>query len=191
MAKCSLCNTRKGKRNCPGLIGVICSQCCGAEREKTIKCPEDCFYLGRAKQYFTERQEAQKISNFDHEMASTIGNEDKHLDVLQNIEFAIYNICKNDFSITDRHVQTALEYLLDMGRAKLDLPAKFLTEPLPKVKSIIDAVDKVIQLRDSMGAREDLVTRLKCVYRVLDSVKTHFDSQEQRSYINFIGQFLR
>ncbi len=153
MAKCSLCNTRKGKRNCPGLIALICTQCCGAERGKGIECPEDCFYLGRAKQYFTERQEAQKISDFDREMASVIGNEEEHLDVLQNIEYIIHTMCKNDFTITDRHVQTALEYLLDMGRAELDLPAQFLTEPNPKVKSIIDAVDEVIQLRDAMGAR--------------------------------------
>lgn len=100
MAKCVSCNSRKGKRNCPALASLICSQCCGAKRVKEIDCPEDCFYMGKSQQYFTDRQGSQQISDFEREMKKTIGSEDKYLDILQNIEFIIHNIYREQGNIT-------------------------------------------------------------------------------------------
>ena len=37
--------------------------------------------------------------------------------------------------------------------------------------------------------KEDLITRLKCIYRVLDSVKTHHDPRDKSSYLKFICNF--
>ena len=47
---CQLCELRKPRRYCPGVHGEICSQCCGAERERTIDCPLDCPYLIESRQ---------------------------------------------------------------------------------------------------------------------------------------------
>lgn len=44
-ATCRICEIRKPKRYCPGVGGEICPQCCGREREETVKCPLDCEYL--------------------------------------------------------------------------------------------------------------------------------------------------
>ena len=44
-SNCPLCTTRKPKRSCPGISADICPQCCGREREQTIRCPLDCAYL--------------------------------------------------------------------------------------------------------------------------------------------------
>ncbi|MDM8524182.1 hypothetical protein QUF80_12500 [Desulfococcaceae bacterium HSG8] len=192
MAKCASCNSRKGKRNCPGLVSAICSQCCGIKREKEIDCPEDCFYLGKSKQYFTDRQEARKISDFERELKSVEGNEDDYLDILQNMEFAIHRIYKEHGNINDRHVETALEYFIEMGKAQSDVPAKFLTELPPNIQAIVDAVDDILSFRDSLtGEKEGMMTKLKCIYRILDSVKTHFNSGDDCSYLNFVGQFLK
>ncbi|MCP4104197.1 MAG: hypothetical protein GY749_01450 [Desulfobacteraceae bacterium] len=191
MAKCVKCNSRKGKRNCPALGDAVCSQCCGTKREKEIDCSEDCFYLGKSKQYFTDRQEAGEISKFEKEMKSVEGNEDDYLDILQNIEFAINQIYQNNEEINDRHVETALDYIMEMGKAQMDVPSKFLTEPKPNVQSIIDAVEDILKFRESFANKEeDMVTKLKCIYRVLDSVKTHYSQKDNRSYLRFIGQFL-
>ena len=56
-------------------------------------CPVDCFFLSKSKKYFTDRQDSQKIIDFDREMKSVIGNEDPYVDVLQNIEAIISKIC--------------------------------------------------------------------------------------------------
>ena len=46
--KCVSCNQRKGRRECPALGGLICTQCCGSKRGIEIKCPDDCPYFGQA-----------------------------------------------------------------------------------------------------------------------------------------------
>ncbi len=192
MAKCISCHSKKGKRNCPALGDLICSLCCGTKRGKEIDCPEDCFYLDKSKHYFAERQEAQQLSDFEREMHKVIGNEEKYLDILQNIEFAIHATYKEQGNITDRHVETALEYLLEMGKTQLGTPSKFLTTVPSNVQNVVDAVDEIFEMREEItDHKERLMDKLKCVYRVLDSVRTHYNPQNEYSYLNFIGQFLR
>lgn len=192
MAKCVSCNSRKGKRNCPALAGLICSQCCGAKKVKEIDCPEDCFYIGKSQQYFTDRQESQQISDFEREMKKTIGSEDKYLDILQNIEFIIHKIYREQGNITDKNVETALDYLIEMGKAQMDLPSKFLTKLPPNVQNIVDAIDAILEMRETFTKnKEQLMDRLMCIYRILDSVRTHYDPKDDCSYLDFIGQFVR
>ncbi len=45
MSKCAHCEQRKGKRACPALNGMICSQCCGEHRITKISCPASCVFL--------------------------------------------------------------------------------------------------------------------------------------------------
>ena len=55
MSKCGHCHQRKGKRACPALNGVICSQCCGTHRVESIACPADCVYLDANWEYQQKR----------------------------------------------------------------------------------------------------------------------------------------
>ena len=48
---CSICETRRPRRYCPGLRSEICSICCGASREVTVACPLECPYLGEARKH--------------------------------------------------------------------------------------------------------------------------------------------
>ena len=192
MAKCVSCNSKKGKRNCPALASLICSQCCGSKKGKEIDCPDDCFYMVKSQQYFTDRQESQQIADFEREMKKIIGNEDNYLDILQNIEFVIHKIYREQGNITDRHVETALDYLIEMGKAQMELPSKFLTKLPPNVENIVDAIDGILEMRERFTKnKEQLIDRLKCVHRILDSVRTHYNSNDDCRYLNFIGQFVR
>ena len=153
MAKCMVCKMKKGKRNCPALGGTICAQCCGSNKEKEIDCPTDCFFLEKSKKYFSGRQDSQKITDFDREMESIIGNEDPYVDVLQNIEAIISKICTKQGNC-DKDVEVALEYLMEMGKTQLGLPSKFLTELPSNIQSIVDAVNDILVFRESLGMRE-------------------------------------
>ena len=84
----------------------------------------------------------------------------------------------------------ALEYIMEMGKSQLDLPSKFLTELPPNIQSIVDAVNDILVSREAMGLKEGFLTRLKCVYRVLDSARTHHDPKDKNSYLKFIGGYL-
>src|SRR5262249_34283818 len=55
MSQCVYCKQRKGKRPCPALGGLICSQCCGEHRIVRISCPTDCGYLGAGSDYQQKR----------------------------------------------------------------------------------------------------------------------------------------
>lgn len=55
MSKCVYCHERKGKRPCPALGGLICSQCCGESRMVRIACPPDCVYLEPNSEYQQKR----------------------------------------------------------------------------------------------------------------------------------------
>lgn len=192
MAKCCSCDSRKGKRNCPALGKVICSQCCGTKKEKEIACPDDCFYLGTSKKYFAERQESEKVANFERELKSLQGGEDTHLDLLQNIESGIQNVVKEKSDISDRDVEAALEYFIETGKARFDLPSKIFGELPPNVQAIADAVENILGFRESLsGKQEEVITKLKCIWRILDSVRTHFNPKNPHSYLEFAAQFLK
>jgi len=55
MSKCVYCQQRKGKRSCPALTGMICSQCCGEHRITSISCPTSCVFLGANDDYQQKR----------------------------------------------------------------------------------------------------------------------------------------
>lgn len=55
MSKCTYCHERKGKRACPALGGLICSQCCGEHRIVQIACPSDCVFLDTNNEYQQKR----------------------------------------------------------------------------------------------------------------------------------------
>lgn len=55
MSKCDYCHQRKGKRTCPALNGLICSQCCGSHRLTSIACPDDCVFLDSNLDYQQKR----------------------------------------------------------------------------------------------------------------------------------------
>ncbi len=55
MSKCLYCHQRKGKRACPALEGMICSQCCGTHRISDISCPTSCIFLETNDDYQQKR----------------------------------------------------------------------------------------------------------------------------------------
>ena len=55
MSKCVHCHQRKGKRSCPALDGMICSQCCGEHRITKISCPASCVFLEANDDYQQKR----------------------------------------------------------------------------------------------------------------------------------------
>lgn len=58
---CKICQLRRARRVCPGLsaagaMEMICSGCCGEQRESTISCPLDCEYLREARIHEVARE---------------------------------------------------------------------------------------------------------------------------------------
>ncbi|KJU83157.1 hypothetical protein MBAV_004650 [Candidatus Magnetobacterium bavaricum] len=147
--------------------------------------------MSTSKQYFTDKQTSNEAKNFEREMKSIIGNEDDYIDMLQNIEFAIVRLYKINKKIVDKDVQAALEYLFEMGKAHIsEASSKYLIKSSPIVQDLIDSINDIIEYRKSFGLRESLMDRLKCIHRVLDSVKNHYNPMDNQSYLNFIIKYV-
>lgn len=190
MAKCTSCSARKGKRSCPALDSVICSQCCGTKRKVEINCPGDCIYLKSSQEYGIDKEESQKRADFKREMQSIIGNEGPYMDVLSSIEMTIYKFYQERGTINDKDVETALDHLFKIGKAHLGMGSQPLTELSFKIQTLVDAIDSSIMFQNSFEIKEDLMHRMKCLYRVLSSVGNHYDPSRECSYLNFIGSYL-
>ena len=115
MEKCSLCETRRPRRNCPALGKDICTQCCGSKREVTVDCPIDCAYL---------------VEGRNHEALAPVG-EHPHRDVKVSENFLERNkplyvfvlgtlnqTAKENPAIIDADMREAIEALVGKYRAK-------------------------------------------------------------------------
>ncbi len=188
MVKCRSCSTKTGERNCPDLGGLICPTCCDTERRIKIECSSECFYLDKSRGYSADRREAAKLDDFEREMKAIIWEEASFDDIIQRIELVIWKTYKEQRDIVDRHVETALDYMMEMGKAQLDIPTKSMVKPPPRVRAIIDRVDGILGFRESLtGKPEDLIAKLKCIYRVLSSVRIQYEPDDDCSYLDFIG----
>ena len=63
--KCTYCNSRKGKRRCAALDGMICTLCCGEHRLVEIDCTPDCAHLGH-EHYQEHRRDDRAIADAMH-----------------------------------------------------------------------------------------------------------------------------
>ncbi len=56
MARCVICEQRKGKRHCALKSAMVCSQCCGLVQTEG-NCPGDCPFLLESKNFASEKQD--------------------------------------------------------------------------------------------------------------------------------------
>ncbi len=112
MSLCIYCQAQKGKRSCPALNGLICPSCCGQHRGIRINCPISCKYFKTHEGYQKER-----VSSEFHEawIAATEPfyrqKKYKSIDLIAQLEIAIFQHFRDTTTGHDREVQEALEFL--------------------------------------------------------------------------------
>jgi hypothetical protein len=115
MAKCMLCKTRKGQRECQMAGAAVCSVCCGQHRQK--EACEGCHYY---------REIAPKASIRDYRAIPRFSPERMNADLeLQSYSNTIESaLClwdrSMDCALSDNSALTVLERLLDRYHFKED-----------------------------------------------------------------------
>lgn len=117
--KCTLCETRRARRHCPGVHGEICALCCGEEREVTIDCPLDCQYLRDARQ---------------HEKRAALDPE---------------QVPSRDVEITERFLQERQELVAAAGRCLLDAVLETTGAVDADVREALEALVRTLKTRES------------------------------------------
>jgi len=131
MAKCLICNSRKGKRKCMAENSLVCSLCCGQSRTPE-KCTGCSFYKDvslnknyrKVPFYGTERMsdsmELQDVANVIESILCKFdiegGDEFKDKTALQFIELAIdkYHFKETELAMSDSTLNSQFQSMLQI-----------------------------------------------------------------------------
>jgi hypothetical protein len=112
MSQCVYCTQRKGKRPCPALAGLICSQCCGEHRIVRVSCPANCIYL-ESGSYYQQKRLAEQFMPLRREFyrgLTELGGE-KSVALFNLIEVVIFSYFQTRHDGQDAEVVAALQAL--------------------------------------------------------------------------------
>jgi len=171
MAKCSICNSRKGKRKCLIADGLVCSLCCGNTRTEEA-CSECVFYQKPKKKY--NEVPAYSVSEMDGNMElESYGN---------SIEGALcaYDI-ENEGKLNDSDAIRIIELLID----KYHFQDQEIEQEHQTVVNGVNYVDKSIR-EDLKDVENEKIVKILGVIRFVAKRRT----KTGREYMNVIHQYV-
>lgn len=173
MAKCSICNSRKGKRKCLADATFICSLCCGQSRS-----PEKCTGCSFYKDVLTRRN----YRNVPFYEIQEMSNSLKLQDISNVVESTLcaFDLAKED-EFTDKAAMQLLELVLDKYHFK-DLEPAFsnLTQ-----KDRFSRMSQIIEQDLTNIPEEQLIKVLASIYRSIQR-----RTNGGREYLNFAHQYV-
>ncbi|MEA2114049.1 MAG: hypothetical protein U9P36_01540 [Thermodesulfobacteriota bacterium] len=176
MAKCTICNSRKGKRKCRATQTFICSLCCGESRSQA-ECAECSFFKGALV--------GRNYRNVPHYSTGKMADSPE-LDTISNvIETALCEVwAADEDNVNDRTAAGLIEMLLNQyhfgeGEPQIDDPVlaaghqlmsrtikdEFSRLPVEELVKVLGAVYRSIQRRTTGGSSYlEFVSRFTGVY---------------------------
>lgn len=184
MSHCVYCTQRKGKRPCPALTGLICSQCCGEHRIVRISCPANCVYLESGSDYQQKRLAGQFMPvrrDFYRELTELGG--EKAAALFNLIEVVIFGYFQKRRDGQDAEIVAALQ-TLRQTLSPLHIPAAPIPVFAEHLKQEYDTFKKQNpqQIADASSAPEILDRAIVFVSRFSGA-----DFQSQRFLGGLIG----
>ena len=171
MAKCPICDSRKGKRHCLIVDSAICSLCCG-----TTRTPDSCLECG----YYQKPK--RKYDEIPAYSASEMDGNKELEDYGNAIEGALcsYDI-NNDYRLKDSDAIRIVELLIDkhhFGDQKIDSDSRMITDGVNYVEDAIT--------QDLHDVSNDIIVRVLGVIRFVAKRRTKIG----REYVNIIHQYV-
>ena len=130
--------------------------------------------------------------------------EDRYLDVLQNLEFAVVQVARENPDLVDSNVELAIDRLIRYYSAKAKGHEPRTPRLAPMTKKVFESVQTMAELR--LGnlelATEDedappieippitIDELIDCLKRIRKSVRFWHKQSGQRGYIEYIDDFL-
>lgn len=123
-------------------------------------------------------------------------DEERYLDVLQNIEFAIMEVYRSDRELLDAEVEQALQAVV------VELNARRLAKPFDpdrmqmteRGKKVYAAVQEIVEWRIGRGPSGSISYGMEevtaCVQRVRKSVRRWTRERGRRGYLGFVEEYL-
>jgi hypothetical protein len=171
MAKCPICNSRKGKRKCMLADSFVCSLCCGNTR--TEEACSECDFYQKPKRKYNEVP-AYSVSEMDGNMElESYGN---------SIEGALCTYDEeNGNKLSDHEAIRIIELLIDIYHFK----DKCVNEESPLILSGVKHLENAINEDLSDVINEEIV-KILGVIRFVARRRT----KTGREYMNIIHQYV-
>ena len=172
MAKCTVCDSRKGKRKCKNTGTFICSLCCGETREQE-KC-EGCSFISPV-------SSGRNYRSVPYSSTEEMANSMELAGIAENIETLLCMVWAADAAnVNDMTVTRLVEGLIDKYHFKDEKqPLKELVIA-PRDQLLFQTISKELELVPT----EKLVKVLAAVYRAIQR-RTNGGS----SYLKFVSHF--
>ena len=171
MAKCPICNSRKGKRKCLITDGVICSLCCGNTRTEEV-CSECVFYQKPKRKY--SEVPAYTVSEMDGNMElESYGN---------SIEGSLcaYDI-ENEGKLNDSDAIRIIELLID----KYHFQEQKMDQEHRIIEKGVGYIDESIR-KDLKEVEDEEIVKVLGVIRFVAKRRT----KTGREYMTVIHQYV-
>jgi len=171
MAKCPICNSRKGKRKCSLADNLICSLCCGNTR--TEEACSECGFYKKPKRNYNEVP-AYSVSDMDGNMElESYGN---------SIEGALCTYDdKNENILRDHEAIKILELLIDLYHFK----EKSIGEESPLILNGVKHLESAIN-EDLNNVINEEIVKILGVIRFVAKRRT----KTGKEYMNIIHQYV-
>ena len=196
-ALCAICHKRKPKRECPGVHGAICPQCCGTEREVTVDCPLDCSYLRESRKHDAERMTAppelyKEMPYKEVEVPDRFLYD--HEQFIGQISIQMLRHYLANPSVTDQELQAALDKLIQTYQTR---QSGIYYDSVPEsgaaagvfrdVKTFFDEIEKKSQQDASASVKDgDVIRALVFLYRLAVVHNNH--RPRGRAFLSFLRQ---
>lgn len=172
MAKCLICNSRKGKRKCIADSTFICSLCCGQSR-KADKCVGCSFYKD-----LSSNRNYRKVPFFEiHEMSKA----HELQDISNVVESVLVTFSLETEEFTDRNAEILLEFAFEKYHFKeLELNFSNVVQ-----KHWLERMSQIIEQDLSNIPKEQLIKVLASIYRSIQR-----RTNGGREYLKFTQQYV-
>lgn len=191
MSKCKVCQSRKGKRLCPGHDGLVCSACCGQERGRGFACPSTCSHLGASQAYQAERSDERRWKQLRERVSIWPTSVQGIERLLFRMERTILQVAHATGTLNDRDIRMVLErWLADLEPARLLLPTEG-PPPAPDTpagRQLQDALSK--EMADPGLPTPSAQGLSRAIRRLLKSLVLHHEASDPTGYLRFVRDFL-
>lgn len=199
--KCTVCEKRKAKRDCPAKNGFICPLCCGEKRALEIDCPETCGYLKAGREH--ESAEFGKLLRSQdpaqQEQNRRILSENQ--DTVAHLEYTIAQHRLSSRDLSDSDVSRAIDILLEAYRTEdkgilyerdsEDLRVESLRREL---REVVEAYrnpesDEAKGIVDPSHSRLRLQNAIECLELIRTMIEIYSSkSHSGGSYVDFLAR---
>jgi len=118
---------------------------------------------------------------------------EEYFDILQNIEFMLVQVYREREGVTDWDVQAALEALIRIYKAQQRGKTFVPSRLSPAAEDMVERVRAILEWRNTCPGDIRRVSPdeiVRCLKRVLSSVKFWTKERGRTGYLDFVKEFL-